>query len=132
MSVIRLETEISFDNLLKAVEQLNLNDLEQLRNEVVAVRARRKAPALPKDESRLMLKISEGVPSDIRKRFSELVSGRQEEKLGPDEHRELLQLTDLIEKADAERMKHISELAHIRGVSLEVLMRELGILPAHA
>ncbi|MCP4112606.1 MAG: hypothetical protein GY749_44950, partial [Desulfobacteraceae bacterium] len=47
----------------------------------------------------------------------------------PDEHQELLHLTDLIEKSDAERMKHISDLSRIRGVSVEVLMEELGISP---
>jgi len=132
MSVVRVETEISFDNLLRAVEQLSLSDLEQLMSQVVALQARRKAPCLPKDEGRLMLKISQGPPAAVRKRLGELVSRRQEETLTPDEHRELLSLTDLIEKSDAERMGHISELARIRGVSLEVLMRELGIFPAHA
>ncbi len=132
MSVVRVETEISFDNLLRAVEQLSLSDLEQLMSQVVALQARRKALCLPKDESRLMLKISQGPPSDIRERLGELVSRCQEGRLTPDEHRELLNLTDLIEKSDAERMGHISELARIRGVSLEALMRELGIFPAYA
>ncbi len=129
MSVVKVETEIPFNKLLKAVEQLSLTDLEQLMNEVVALQARRKAPCLPQDESELMLKISQGLPSEIRKRFSELVAKRQEEKLTPDEHRELLHLNDIIEKSDAERMKHISDLAHIRGISFEVMMEELEIRP---
>jgi len=132
MSVVRVETEIPFDKLLKAVEQLNLTDLEQLMNQVIAIQAKLRVPCLPKDESILMLKISQGLPSNIRKHFGELVVRRQNEKLTPDEHQELIYLTDIIEKSDADRMKHISDLARIRGVSVEVLMQELGIFPAHA
>lgn len=133
MATLRVETELPFDNLLKAVEQLSLTDLEQLMDQVVALQARRKAPCLTKDESELMLKISQSAPPDVRKRFAELVARRQEEKLTPDEHQELLRLNDLIEKSDAERMRHMLELARIRGVSLEVMMGELGMHPpAHA
>jgi len=132
MSVVRVETEIPFDKLLKAVEQLNITDLEQLMNQVIAIQAKLRVPCLPKDESRLMLKISQGLPSNIRKRFNELFIKRQDEKLTPDEHEELIHLTDIIEKSDADRMKHISDLARIRGVSIEALMQELGIFPAHA
>ncbi|OQY54786.1 MAG: hypothetical protein B6245_20760 [Desulfobacteraceae bacterium 4572_88] len=133
MATLRVETELPFDNLLKAVEQLSLTDLEQLMNQVVALQARRKAPCLTKDESELMLKISQSAPPDVRKRFAELVARRQEEKLTPDEHQELLRLNDLIEKSDAERMRHMLELARIRGVSLEVMMGEPGMHPpAHA
>ncbi|MCP4344533.1 MAG: STAS/SEC14 domain-containing protein [Desulfobacterales bacterium] len=129
MSVVRVETEIPFSNLLKAVEQLSLSDLEHLMNQVVALQARRKAPCLPKEEGELILKISQGLPSGIRKRFGELVARRQDETITSDEHQELLHLTDLIEKSDAERMKHISELSRIRGVPIEILMEELGINP---
>ena len=133
MATLMVETELPFDNLLKAVEQLSLTDLEQLMDQVVALQARRKAPCLTKDESELMLKISQSAPPDVRKRFAELVARRQEEKLTPDEHQELLRLNDLIEKSDAERMRHMLELARIRGVSLEVMMGELGMHPpAHA
>jgi hypothetical protein len=125
MSALTVETDIPFDNLLKAVEQLNLNDLEQLMNRVAALQARRKSPCLPKEESELMLKISQGLPSGVRKRLRELTLRRQEEKITPDEHEELLRLTDLLEKTDAERMQHISELSRIRGISVDVLMEEL-------
>lgn len=129
MSVVRVETEIPFNSLLKAVEQLNLNDLERLMSQVAALRARHSAPSLPKDESELMLKISRGPSAEIRRRFSELTRRRQNETLTPKEHEELLSLTDLIEKSDAERMKHIAVLARIRGVSVDALMEELGIGP---
>ncbi len=51
------------------------------------------------------------------------------ETLTQEEHQELLAFTAQIEKADAERMKYLAELARIRGVSLDLLMEELEIHP---
>lgn len=39
MSTLQVKTELSFDELLKAVEQLNLSDLEQLMVQVIALQA---------------------------------------------------------------------------------------------
>lgn len=132
MPTSSVETGIPFARILESVEHLSLDDLEQLMNQVVALRARRKASCLPKDESDLILKINKGLPPGIRKRFGELSARCRAEKLTPDEHRELLDLTDRIEKSDAERMKHILELARIRGVDIELLMDEMKLFPAHA
>jgi hypothetical protein len=41
----------------------------------------------------------------------------------------MLQLTDQIEKSDARRVKYMTELAQLRGISLTALMEELGIRP---
>jgi hypothetical protein len=51
MSTLQVKTELPFDELLNAVEQLNLPDLEQLMSQVITLQARRKAPSLSKNES---------------------------------------------------------------------------------
>jgi hypothetical protein len=129
MSVVRIETELPFDTLLQAVEQLSLPNLEKLTSQVMSLQAKRKAPCLSADETDLMLKINRRVSPDVQMRFNELVDKRQAEALTPEEHQELLSLTDQLEKADAERMKYLAELARIRGVSLDVLMEELELHP---
>jgi hypothetical protein len=129
MSVVRIEAELPFDTLLKAVEQLSLADLEKLMTQVMSLQARRKAPCLSAEEAELMLNINQGLSSDMQMRFDELVAKRQAETLTQEEHQELLSLTDEIEKADPKRMKYLAELARIRGVSLDVLMEELEIHP---
>lgn len=129
MSVVRIEAELSFDKLLNAVEQLSLPELEDLMSQVMTLQAKRKAPCLSADETELMLTINQGLSPDMQMRFDELVVRRQAETLTQEEHQELLSLIDQIEKADAERMKYMAELARIRGVSLEVLMEELEIRP---
>jgi hypothetical protein len=129
MSTVQVKTELPFDQLLKAVEQLSLPDLERLMFQVIALQAQRKAPSLSKDETQLLLKINQGLPRDVQQRFDELVAKRQTETLTAEEHGELLRLTDQIEKSDARRVKYMAELAQLRGVSLTVLMEELGIRP---
>lgn len=129
MSTIQVQTELPFDELLKAVEQLSLPDLEQLMSQVIALQAQHKAPNLSKDETELLLKINQRLPFDFQKRFDELVTKRQTETLTPTEHQELLHLTDQIEKSDAERVKYMADLARLRGVSLTTLMEQLQIRP---
>jgi hypothetical protein len=129
MSVVQVKTELPFDELLKAIEQLNLADLERLLSQVLALQAQRKAPNLSKTETELLLKINQGLPVHVQQRFDELVTKRQAETLTVEEHQELLRLTDQIEKSDARRVQYMAELARLRGLSLTALMEELGITP---
>lgn len=129
MSTIQVQTELSFDELLKAVQQLSSSDLEELMSQIVALQAQRKASSLPQAETELLLKINQGLPAQRQQRFNELVAKRQTETLTPEEHQELLQLTDDIETSDAQRMHYLTELARLRGVSLTALMKDLGIRP---
>jgi len=133
MPTVQVKSQVSLDELLNGVAQLSLPELERFVSRVVALQAQRKSPSLPKDESELLLKINQGLPLDVQKRYDELVAKRKAEALTPDEHRELLRLIDQIEKADAERMKYMADLAHLRGTSLAALMKDLGIRsPAYA
>lgn len=133
MSVIQIESRFPFNKLLDIVEQLNLSDLEQLMSRITALQARYKAPSLPKQESELLIRINKGLPSDIQKRFDELVARRQDETLTPGEQRELISLAEKIEKSDAERVRYISELARLRGISLDSLMKDMKLYsPSYA
>ena len=129
MSTVQIRTELFFDELLHAVEQLNLPDLEKLRSRITFVQARRKAPSLSKNESKLLLKINQGLSPDVQIRFDTLVAKRQAETITPDELQTLITLTDKIEESDAERAASIAKLAQLRGVSFSDIMEELAIRP---
>ena len=126
---MQIKTKSGFNKLLKVVEELSLSNLEQLMSQIIALQAKRKAPCLAKDEDELLFKINKGLPSNILGRFDELVTKRQAETLTPKEQQELLSLTDQIERSDAERVRNLSNLARIRGISLKALMKELKINP---
>ncbi|MEW5872317.1 MAG: STAS/SEC14 domain-containing protein [Chloroflexota bacterium] len=127
MSTVRVEAQVSSDDLLKAVEQLTLPELERFVSEVVALQAQRKAPSLPQAESELLQKINQGLPDDVRTRFQELEAKRQSEALNDTEYAELLRLTDIVENIQAQRVGYLSQLARIRKISLSELMKTLGL-----
>jgi hypothetical protein len=129
MVTIQIKSQVSLDELLNGVAQLSLPELERFVLQVIALQAQRKSPNLRKDEAELLLKINQGLPFDTQKRYDELVAKRKAETMTPDEHQELLRLIEQIEKSDAERVKNLVDLAHLRGTSLTALMEDLGIHP---
>lgn len=124
--------EIDFEEVLKGIARLQMNDLERFVDHVVALQAQRRAHSLPKNEAELLQKINQGLPAEARKRYAELNAKLHEETITPEEHQELLQLVDRIELADAERLQHLIALADIRNISVDTLMNQLDIRrPAH-
>lgn len=128
MPVIR--SEASTDDLLDAVAQLPTEELAAFAERVATLRAERTAAHVSRDESKLLLQISAGLPADARQRYGELVAKRRNEMLSTDEHADLIGLTDEIERLDAERFEALVALAHLRRTSLDELMQSLGIPPA--
>jgi len=81
-------------------------------------------------EVELLRKIHEGLGPETWDRYRELVARRRAEKLTPEEHAELIALSDRIEEANARRIGYVAELADLRKTTLPELMDELGIAPA--
>lgn len=133
MPVIHVNAQVSQEQLLKAVEQMHSEELEAFVTQVLALRARRDASATSPEESELLARINKGLPPESQSQYDELVAKRQAGTLSSDEHRELLRLSDEIERLNAERLDHLSQLARLRRTSLPELMRALGIeAPSHA
>jgi transcriptional regulator of heat shock response len=130
MPTIHLEAQVSRESLLKAIEQLNPQELDQLVIEVQNLRDRRGTARLTAAESNLMNRINQGLPEALRSRYNELIVRRRSEVLTSEELDELLRLTALVEQLEGSRLEALAELARLRGVALAALMAELGI-PAH-
>jgi hypothetical protein len=127
MPTIHLEAEVTRESLLKAVDQLNATELDQFVKDVLNLRARRRPDRLTSSESELLSKINDGLPDAMRARYTELIARRQQEQLTPEEHEELIVLTDSVEHREVERLAALAELAGSQGVTLSVLMERLGI-----
>jgi hypothetical protein len=119
----------SIDKLLEEAKQLSLLDLEHLVKQLLALQAQRRAPSLSSDETALFLKINNGMTAEVHRRYCELIEKRREESLSPSEYEELLQLTDLSEKFQVERLEALIELSKLRNMPLRDLMDSLGIKP---
>jgi hypothetical protein len=127
MPTIQLQAEVSAEELLSAVEQLDPAELDRFVDRVIALRARRRTPCLGHDETELLRQINQGLPPAVRARYQELIGKRDARTLTPEEHDELLRLTDEVEEAEASRAQALDDLARLRGRSLSSLMQDLGI-----
>jgi len=127
MSTVQVEIQLSSEELLKAVNQLSLPDLEQFVSQVLVLQAQRRGNNLPQSEAELLLKINQGISLDTQKYYDELMARLEAETLTPDEHSQLLSLTEQIEKLQAQRIEYLVELARLRKTSLTALMENLGI-----
>lgn len=132
MAVLHLEAQVSTDDLLKAADQLSQSELDQFLKRLLALHAQRRAPSLQADETALLSAINQGVPAELRERYDALIARRQEGSLTSVEHDELLHLTEHVEALDAARAEHLATLSRVRGISLGVLLDQLGIrAPEH-
>ena len=129
MATVKVETELTTDNLLKAVGQLNKHEIEQFVSQVINLRAQRLVHRLSQAEANFIVKINQGLPAEVQEQYEELIDKRRDEALSSEEYSELLRLTDQIEKMEAQRMLYLSELALYRKVSLTELMENMGIQP---
>jgi hypothetical protein len=127
MPTIHLEAEVSRESLLKAVSQLELTEFDALVAELLNLRAKRGSDRLPSTESELLARINEGLPDALRDRFGELIVRRDQEMLSSEEHAELLQLTEEVERREGNRVEALAELARVRGMPLSAVMKLLGI-----
>jgi hypothetical protein len=118
---------MSVDELLKAVDDLSEPDLDHLVDRALFVRARRKANVLTADETRLLLKINQGIPEDLHREYLGLVDQRDAATITDTAYTRMLELGDRIELIAADRAEALAELAVLRQVSLMKLMDDLGI-----
>lgn len=125
MPTIQIDTE----QLLNAALQMPQSELEQFVARLFALKARQDAPGMSEREAELLMKINQGLPSAQQERLNELIDKRQARTINAKELRELEKLTDQVETFDAERLKLLTELAPLRGISLRKLIKQLGLKP---
>ena len=66
---------MSFDELIKAANQLDATDLDRFLQQVVSLRTRRKAHVLPSEEAQLLEKINQGIPLGDFQKYTYPISG---------------------------------------------------------
>jgi hypothetical protein len=71
--------------------------------------------------------VNTGYPRELSSKYNALESKQQDGTISPAEHLELIALTDRMEELDAQRLKYLMELAQLRNISLDMLLRQLGL-----
>jgi hypothetical protein len=90
-------------------------------------RSRKKAPRLSKKETELFLKINRTMTEDQQKRYDQLTEKRLNGTLTRKELKELENLILEFERMGVERLQSVIELARLRKVAPDQLIKQLEI-----
>jgi thymidylate kinase len=82
-----------------------------------------------KTESDLLEQINIGFSAETWAKYHNLIAKRHAETLSPEEHEDLIQLSDRLEKLNVTRIQALIQLANLREQPLSDLMQNLGIRP---
>lgn len=126
--------QTNWQNTFRGIEQLDTSQLEQILHEVSQMLVRRKVPALAEREAELLLHINQSALSQAEYQiYQTLYAQLQDEKITTDDHQTLLGLLQKMEAQNVTRLASLIELSQIRQVSLDALMKQLGLtsLSAH-
>ena len=129
MPILQIQTEVSKNDLLRGVEQLNTTDLEDFIREILQIKAKRKAAKINKKEAELLFTINHNFNEIEQIRFDELIKKRQSYTITEKELDELKSLSTYSEEIAVERVKALTELAALRNTTVRELMKELDVKP---
>ena len=130
MTVLQLETQVSSEQLLRALESMPLSELRRFAAQVDAILKNRQAPRISQVESELLIEINRGLPPDMRSRLDELLGDQETGSLTDSQYDELLYLTNQLEIYDARRIQLIGELARLRNRPVDAIITEYQLSPA--
>jgi hypothetical protein len=122
---IQSEIELDIQQLLAGVAQLDTPELEQFLESVRLLLSDRQVPS--PSEADLLQSINQGLSSETQQRYEALQAKLQGQTITEKEHQELLDLVDVVEQADAERLENLIALSQLRKVSLDDLLKQLDI-----
>jgi RelB Antitoxin alpha helical domain len=80
-------------------------------------------------ETDLLQQINIGFSGQDWEKYHVLIAKRRDETLTPDEHEQLIQMSEEMEKFNVTRMQSLIQLASLRNQPLTSLMESLGINP---
>jgi hypothetical protein len=127
MSKVQIELDMS--EVLHGLSELQKEEFEAFVSKVLSLQAKRKASSLSKNEVELLHKINMQLSESERVRLEHLNVKLSKETLTQAEHEELMGLLGRVEQLDVERMNTLIELATLRGMTLEDVMKQLGFPP---
>jgi hypothetical protein len=107
--------------------RLTARQLEMVIEHASVLRLQKRKTVMSTRESDLMRVINRGLSAEKNSRLEELQEKLRQETILPRESKELLRISDELEKLGAQRLKALIELALLRKTSVPKLMSELGL-----
>lgn len=118
---------MTHEQLIKAVDQLPVGELDSFVNEVLSLRARKMAKCLSREETELFRVINRELSDEASERSALLVKKRNAGTITAPELEELIALTDELENLGVQRLEALIKLAQLRGVTLDQLRHDLQL-----
>jgi hypothetical protein len=78
-------------------------------------------------ETILLQAINNALDANLRDRHALLSKKQSKDSISEIEQQELLNLIDIIEEQYAQRLEYLIELAHLKGVTFDILMKQLKL-----
>lgn len=125
MASIQIKSEISINDLLASVEQLDGNQLDKVIKRLLTLRVKQQITQSPKLETQLIKKISKKLSKAKQKKYEELTQKRLNYTLSVKEQKELAAIIDTVEKIESDKMQAIFTLSQIKGISPAKMMVNL-------
>jgi CRISPR/Cas system CSM-associated protein Csm4 (group 5 of RAMP superfamily) len=118
----------AFNEIISKAEKLSFAELTALSKKIIEIQTKRMTDDLPLEEVLLLLeKIRKQLPPKVSERFTILKAKRATENLTEAEYQEYLDLIEVVEMDNAEKVKHVGTLALLRNRPMLELGKELGI-----
>lgn len=113
--------EVTTEGILIAVIRLPENEVDKLFKD---------AKRLKKRESELIVKVKNiDLSPEDQKIYAKLLKKFRAEKVTPEEHKHLIELSEELEEIGVKRLEWLYEISQIRQQSIEEIMKELNIKP---
>jgi hypothetical protein len=121
------QSSFRFNEIVTKAQDLSFEELTELSKKIMQIQAERMVDDLPLEEVLLLEKIRKQLPLEVQERFKLLKSKRSGETLSKLEHQEYLDLIEVVEMDNAEKVKHVGALALLRNRPILELGKELGV-----
>ncbi|MCS3920428.1 hypothetical protein Q2T83_09700 [Fervidibacter sacchari] len=117
----QVSTRWTAERLMEAVKKLTPEEFRRFWEQLSAWRAEQEQKFLR------IIRENSQLPPKKQRRFNQLRRKLRDETISEREYEELLSLWQEVERRNVERLKALIELAKLRGVSVQELMRQLVI-----
>lgn len=124
---IKSNIQISVDEIIKGVSQLETSEIEKFLEEVSNLLTQRKRQEFAERETELLEKVKHPYPSELKARYNFLTDRMKADEISTNEHQELIEISNRFEEMDAQRLQWLLELSKIRNQPLEQLLKELNL-----
>jgi hypothetical protein len=117
----------ALNTLFHEAERLDNRSLDAFITHIISMRIRREMTDEQAKEAALLKKINQSLSITQIERFRALNKKRVEMGISVQEQAELIVLLEKVEKLNVSRVKYLTALARLRGISVRELMTQLGI-----